>query len=88
MDQENRININGIGLGLVISKLIVENFDGNIWFKSKWNKGSTFFFTIQLQTTEMIDHNKISLPDFRKVNSLDVRRELSRTKTLIKIKEN
>ena len=46
VDQENRININGIGLGLVISKLIVENFDGNIGFKSKYNHGSTCFFTI------------------------------------------
>ena len=30
VDEQNRININGIGLGLVISKLIVENFDGKI----------------------------------------------------------
>lgn len=42
------VNTRGIGLGLVISKKIVERFDGQIGFKSKWNKGSTFGFKIQL----------------------------------------
>jgi len=42
------VNTRGIGLGLVISKKIVERFDGEIGFKSKWNKGSTFGFRIQL----------------------------------------
>ena len=40
------VNTRGIGLGLVISKKIVERFDGQIAFKSKWNKGSTFGFKI------------------------------------------
>ena len=30
------VNTRGIGLGLVISKKIVEMYDGNIGFKSKW----------------------------------------------------
>ena len=30
------VNTRGIGLGLVISKKIVESFDGKIAFKSKW----------------------------------------------------
>ena len=44
------VNTRGIGLGLVISKKIAESFDGNIGFKSKWQKGSTFGFRIVLQT--------------------------------------
>ena len=40
------VNTRGIGLGLVISKKIVERFDGDIGFKSKWLKGSTFGFRI------------------------------------------
>lgn len=47
-DVERGINVNGIGLGLVISKLIAEKFNGNINFFSKENKGSTFFFTFEI----------------------------------------
>jgi C4-dicarboxylate-specific signal transduction histidine kinase len=36
------MNTNGIGLGLMISKLIVEKFDGNISFTSEENVGSSF----------------------------------------------
>ena len=44
-DEKRQINTNGIGLGLVISKLIVNKFDGYIDFLSKYRKGSTFFYT-------------------------------------------
>jgi len=43
------MNTKGIGLGLVISKKIVESYGGEIGFKSKWKKGSTFGFRIQLE---------------------------------------
>ena len=43
------VNTRGIGLGLVISKKIVECFDGKIGFKSKWKEGSTFGFNIKLE---------------------------------------
>lgn len=35
-DEEKKLNLKGIGLGLVISKLIVEKFDGCIDFISKF----------------------------------------------------
>lgn len=36
----------GTGLGLVISKNLVEKLGGNIWFESGTDKGTTFHFTI------------------------------------------
>ena len=42
----------GTGLGLVISKRIVEMMDGRIWIESELDKGSVFSFTIQAQRGE------------------------------------
>ena len=51
-NEKEGINTNGVGLGLVICKLIVEKFHGRIGFISEHDKGSTFYFSIQ---TEEID---------------------------------
>lgn len=39
----------GVGLGLYISKEIVEIMRGKIWFESKEDEGSTFYFTAWLK---------------------------------------
>jgi signal transduction histidine kinase len=41
-------DIPGTGLGLYISKRMVELMDGSIWFESTYNQGSTFYFTLPI----------------------------------------
>jgi len=42
-------NFGGTGLGLVISKQIVELMQGKIWIESEINKGSKFIFTVKVK---------------------------------------
>lgn len=44
-----RMDTEGTGLGLFITKNIIEAHDGKIWFESKENKGTTFYVTLPIK---------------------------------------
>jgi len=50
VDGSNTRKHGGIGIGLALSKRIVEMMDGDMWIESELNKGAKFTFTCILET--------------------------------------
>jgi signal transduction histidine kinase len=56
-DHRNRAQIGGTGLGLYLSKAIVNAHGGEIWLRTKEGEGSTFGFTV-LPYDKLADEKK------------------------------
>jgi signal transduction histidine kinase len=54
-DNAREAGINGSGLGLYISRGLIEQHGGELWFESREGKGTTFFVTLPLTTQEATD---------------------------------
>ncbi|MFQ5456660.1 MAG: ATP-binding protein, partial [Nitrospirota bacterium] len=52
--------IKGNGIGLTIVKRIIENYGGKIWVDSEPNKGTTFYFTMKINTVRAEKKTKLS----------------------------
>ncbi len=53
-DDPYGINHEGSGLGLFITKQLVELMGGKIWFDSEFQKGTTFYFTLPIMKGEQV----------------------------------
>lgn len=76
-DLKKNRDISGAGLGLAISKRLVDAMGGNIWVESEYGKGSTFGFVIPVSIIDKSPIAKVSSPE--KIKLMTVVSEANKT---------
>ena len=55
-ENARKLSTEGTGLGLYITKNIIEGSGGEIWLESNENKGSSFYFSLPIKSNKIIKH--------------------------------